>query len=224
MTEDQKKAEQHTDNTHIDAQSILIVAVETALSYVIKNDRVAKSYSTQFERMALRVQFNTYYPSARIIATFDKKGLLLDWEQAYTKSEKAPDMIIYVSMMDLIRILLLGDNKRIRNLRIGGKTELHQDFKAFLISITLPAVLSDWRNLLSMTTGSEVENKTPRPTAKRLVSQIELQRKHMRKLEIRAKGYKNDYLRLKHRHRMLSIAYWVVIVAMAITIFVLAMK
>lgn len=217
MMNDSKDHSPH-EQSSLDAQSVVIVAVETILTYIIKNDRVAKRYAQQFEQMGLRVQFNTYYPSVRILASFDRKGLLLDLEEPYSKSTKKPDMIIYVSVMDLVRILVMGDAKTLKKLRIGGKNDLHQDFKAFLASLALPSVLSDWRNFISNSTGQYTEMKTPRPTAQRLMSQIELQRKQIRKMDIKAKGYRNDYLRLKHRHRMMSIVYWLIIVGLGIWI------
>ncbi|KAA8735455.1 hypothetical protein F4V57_01245 [Acinetobacter qingfengensis] len=204
--------QQDKNSPHL-MQSLIMIFLETSLTFVLKNDRLSRIHAKDFFEHKVSLQFNVYLPSGQFYVSFDQRGVLFDLEKPEGMTQA--DIVITASTIDLIKILFTGNKKSIRRLQLKGHDELHKDFRLLLGSISLSAVISDWRYWLS---SANTQTKPSRYSIQNLTQHIELQRQEITKLQIKVKSYRYDLKRLQRKHKMMTYLYWTIILALIISL------
>lgn len=196
-------------------QSLILIVLETFITFVLKHDRMARTYAKPFIKQHISVQFNTFLPSDMFFVTFTTKGLLFDhFEPQHPK----PTLNIYASSIDLVRILLTGSEGSIHRVQIIGEDHLHEEFRMFLRSISLPALFSDWRNWLNKAESEINESKLPQRSIEPLLKRIETQQTTINQLNLTVKELNHDLNALQKKHKVASRFYLFIIFILFISI------
>lgn len=214
MSESQQ--EQHIDkNNPPFIQSMILIVLETILTFVLKHDRMARTYAKPFIKQHISIQFNTFLPSDVFFATFTTKGLLFDhFEPQHPK----PQITVYASTLDLVRILFTGSEGSIHRVRIMGEEHLHEEFRMFLRSISLPSLFADWKNWLKKIEPEDPEQKFPNRSIEPLLKRIEQQQSSINQLSLSNKELSFDLNQLQRKHKLMSRLYWLIILGLCISI------
>ena len=195
-------------------QSLILIVLETFITFVLKHDRMARTYAKPFIKNHISIQFNTFLPSDMFFVTFTTKGLLFDhFEPQHPK----PTLNIYASSIDLVRILLTGSEGSIHRVQIIGEDHLHEEFRMFLRSISLPALFSDWRNWLKNDEEHSKETKLPQRSIEPLLKRIETQQATINQLNLTVKELTYDLKDLEQKHKFLSRLYIFIIFILCIS-------
>lgn len=214
MSESQQT--QHTDKNNPPLiQSMVLIILETILTFVLKHDRMARTYAKPFIKQHISIQFNTFLPSDVFFATFTTKGLLFDhFEPQHPK----PQITVYASSLDLIRILCTGSEGSIHRVRIMGEDHLHEEFRMFLRSISLPALFADWKNWLKKIEPDDAEQKFPNRSIEPLLKRIEQQQSSINQLSLHNKELSFDLNQLQRKHTFMTRVYCLIILVLCISI------
>ena len=194
-------------------RSIILIVLETIVSFLLKHDRMVRTYAKPFIKMHLSIQFNTFLPSDVFFITFTNKGILFDHAEP---QHPKPAMMIYASSIDLIRILLTGSETSLQRLRMLGEEEMQEEFLLFLRSISLPHVASNFKHWLSK---SEEERKeeSPKRSVEPLLRRIEQQQATIGQLNLKVKEYEYDLKMMTKRNRRNHMIYLFLIVALSLS-------
>lgn len=208
--------EQHANkNNPPFIQSMLLIVLETFLTFVLKHDRMARTYAKPFIKQHISIQFNTFLPSDVFYATFTNKGLLFDhFEPQHPK----PQIMVYASSLDLMRILLTGSEGSIHRVRIMGEDHLHEEFRMFLRSISLPCLFADWKNWLTKSDEDNHEQKFPTRSVEPLLKRIEQQQTTINQLNLQTKELQYDLSTLQGKYKAMHRIYAVIILILCISI------
>lgn len=195
-------------------QSMILIILETFITFVLKHDRMARTYAKPFIKQHISIQFNTFLPSDLFFVTFTSKGVLFDhFEPQHPK----PTLNIYASSIDLIRILLTGSEGSIHRVQIIGEDHLHEEFRMFLRSISLPALFSDWRNWINNAEAQSAEAKFPQRSIEPLLKRIETQQTTINQLNLTVKELNYDLKDLQRKHKLTSRLYIFIIFILCIS-------
>ncbi|OUY07380.1 hypothetical protein [Acinetobacter populi] len=205
-------SQQNKNNPHL-LQSLVLIFLETVLTFVLKHDRIAREHAKPFIKSKICIQFNTFLPSEVFYVTFDQKGLLFDFHQP--QHVEAPQFVISASGLDLFRILLTGSESSIRKIRMTGEEHLHDEFRILLSSLSLPAVTRDWKNWLA---ADDVSTKIPKQSIESLFKRIEQQRSQINQLTIENKSYQFDLKTLQHKYKLMCTIFGLIIFILLVSI------
>lgn len=208
-------SQQDKNNPHL-LQSIVLIILETILTFVLKHNRLARAHAKPLIKLRTTLMFNTYLPHEVFYVTFDPKGIFFDHQlpQNVTK----PDLTISASGIDLIRFFMTGHPSSLNKIRLLDHEELHEPFRLFLNSITLPEILSDWKSWFSL---DEFKTQIPKHSIEPLVKRIDEQRAEIQQLKVRIREYDYDLKSLEHKHKLYSRLYLVIIFALTLCIAVI---
>ena len=208
--------EQHTNNNNPPfVQSIILIVLETFLTFVLKHDRMARRYAKPFIKQHISIQFNTFLPSDVFYATFTNKGLLFDhFEPQHPK----PQIMVYASSLDLLRVLLTGGEGSIHRVRLMGEEDLHEEFRMFLRSISLPTLFADWKNWLKKLEPEDAEHKLPKRSVEPLLKRIEEQQSTINQLNLQTKELQYDLKTLQRKHTTSNVIYSLIIAVLIVSI------
>ncbi|MFU8927369.1 hypothetical protein [Acinetobacter puyangensis] len=205
-------SQQNKNNPHL-LQSLVLIFLETILTFVLKHDRIAREHAKPFIKSKTTIQFNTFLPSEVFYVTFDQKGILFDFHQP--QHIQTPQFIIHASGLDLFRILLTGNETSIHKIRMSGEEHLHDEFRILLSSLSLPAVTRDWKNWLA---SDDFSTKVPKQSIEPLFKRIEQQRSQINQLTIENKSYQFDLKTLEHKYKLMNRIYAVIIFILVVSI------
>ena len=179
-----------------------MVALETLFTFVLKHDRVIAHQANKFVEQNVRVKINSYVPYFDFYVEFNQHGMLFD-----TQSPTQPvDLDVRTTLMDLVKIFILGNKRSIRAMRIEGDITLKDEFRDLALMFSLPKVLSDWKQWLN----EPLENGDLLSSKHRinpLLEKIDLQRAKINSLQVEVKQYKNRMRHLQSKQKRLNVVF-----------------
>ena len=179
-----------------------MVALETLFTFVLKHDRVIAHQANKFVEQNVRVKINSYVPYFDFYVEFNQHGILFD-----TQAPTQPvDLDVRTTLMDLVKIFILGNKRSIRAMRIEGDITLKDEFRDLALMFSLPKVLSDWKQWLN----EPLENGDLLSSKHRinpLLEKIDLQRAKINSLQVEVKQYKNRMLHLQSKQKRLNVVF-----------------
>ena len=166
--------------------TMTLIVLETIFTFILKHDRVVALQAKKFVDQKVALKINSYIPYFDFYVQFTEHGILFD-----TKSpDKAIELDVRTTLMDLVKIFVFGNRKSIKTMRIDGDVVLKDEFRDLVSLFSVPKILSDWKHWLS----EPVEENDIVASKKRiapLLEKIEQQRSKINTLQVEVKQYKN---------------------------------
>ncbi|QOW49871.1 MULTISPECIES: hypothetical protein [unclassified Acinetobacter] len=182
--------------------TMTLIVLETIFTFILKHDRVVALQAKKFVDQKVALKINSYIPYFDFYVQFTEHGILFD-----TKSpDKAIDLDVRTTLMDLVKIFVFGNRKSIKTMRIDGDVVLKDEFRDLVSLFSVPKILSDWKHWLS----EPVEENDIVASKKRiapLLEKIEQQRSKINTLQVEVKQYKNRIKRIERRQKRINIAF-----------------
>ena len=204
MSESQQSKEQ----SHL-LLNILLIVLETVFSFILKNDSVIRLQSKPFVDKKISLRINSYIPYFDFYVQFTDKGVLFDLQAP----DRDIDLEISSTLLDLIKIFIFGNRRSIKTMRIGGDTELKEQFKDLLLYFSLPKLFADWKQWLRQPHEPHQAIASKKRIAP-LLEKIDTQRSQINSLHVELKQYKNRVRRLQQRQRSINIGFGVITVVL----------
>ncbi|MDY6468447.1 hypothetical protein SKM57_07620 [Acinetobacter faecalis] len=203
------ESQQRSNETHLLLNTVLII-LETIFTLVLKHDRVIALQAKKFVENKVSIKINSYIPFFDIYVQFNEHGILFDLKAP----TQAIDLDVRTSLMDLIKIFLLGNKRSIKAMRIDGDVTLKDEFKDLLLLFNAPKILSDWQNWLK----EPIEEQNIETSKKRiapLLDKIDQQRSKINSLQVDIKQHKNRLRRIQKNQKRLNILFITIIVLLS---------
>ena len=182
--------------------TMTLIVLETIFTFILKHDRVVALQAKKFVDQKVALKINSYIPYFDFYVQFTEHGILFD-----TKSpDKAIDLDVRTTLMDLVKIFVFGNRKSIKTMRIDGDVVLKDEFRDLVSLFSVPKILSDWKHWLS----EPVEENDIVASKKRiapLLEKIEQQRSKINTLQVEVKQYKNRIKRIERRQKRINTAF-----------------
>ena len=207
------ESQQRSNETHLLLNTVLII-LETIFTLVLKHDRVIALQAKKFVENKVSIKINSYIPFFDIYVQFNEHGILFDLKAP----TQAVDLDVRTSLMDLIKIFLLGNKRSIKAMRIDGDVTLKDEFKDLLLLFNAPKILSDWQNWLKEPI-DEQNIETSKKRIAPLLDKIDQQRSKINSLQVDIKQHKNRLRRIQKNQKRLNILFITIIVLLS-TLFV----
>ena len=203
------ESQQRSNETHLLLNTVLII-LETIFTLVLKHDRVIALQAKKFVENKVSIKINSYIPFFDIYVQFNEHGILFDLKAP----TQAVDLDVRTSLMDLIKIFLLGNKRSIKAMRIDGDVTLKDEFKDLLLLFNAPKILSDWQNWLKEPI-DEQNIETSKKRIAPLLEKIDLQRSKINSLQVDIKQHKNRLRRIQRNQKRLNILFITIIVLLS---------
>ena len=204
MSDTQQKPNQ--SNPHVLLTMTLIV-LETVFSFILKHDRVVALQAKKFVDEKIAVKINSYIPYFDFYVQFTENGMLFDDKAP----EKAVDLDIRTTLMDLIKIFVFGNRRSIKAMRIDGDIVLKDEFRDLLSLFSLPKVLADWKHWLTEPADDQDITSSKKRIAP-LLEKIDQQRSKINTLQVEVKQYKNRIKRIERRQKRINAVFSIITV------------
>jgi len=182
--------------------NIVMIMLETIYSFVLKHDRVVRLQAKKFVEQQMTIKVNSYIPYFDFYIQFTERGILFDLQAP----EKPVDLSVSSTLLDLLQIFIFANRRSIKRMRLEGDTDVKDQFRDLVIHLTIPKLLSDWKQWL---THPDDDNET-RASKKRiapLLEKIDQQRSKINTLQVEVKQYQNRIKRIKQQQRRTNIAF-----------------
>ncbi len=189
------ESQQRSNETHLLLNTVLII-LETIFTLVLKHDRVIALQAKKFVENKVSIKINSYIPFFDIYVQFNEHGILFDLKAP----TQAVDLDVRTSLMDLIKIFLLGNKRSIKAMRIDGDVTLKDEFKDLLLLFNAPKILSDWQNWLKEPI-DEQNIETSKKRIAPLLDKIDQQRSKINSLQVDIKQHKNRLRRIQKKSK-----------------------
>ena len=203
------ESQQRSNETHLLLNTVLII-LETIFTLVLKHDRVIALQAKKFVENKVSIKINSYIPFFDIYVQFNEHGILFDLKAP----TQAVDLDVRTSLMDLIKIFLLGNKRSIKAMRIDGDVTLKDEFKDLLLLFNAPKILSDWQNWLKEPV-AEQDIEASKKRIAPLLEKIDLQRSKINSLQVDIKQHKNRLRRIQRNQKRLNILFITIIVLLS---------
>ncbi|MDY6485996.1 hypothetical protein SKM51_02025 [Acinetobacter faecalis] len=203
------ESQQRSNETHLLLNTVLII-LETIFTLVLKHDRVIALQAKKFVENKVSIKINSYIPFFDIYVQFNEHGILFDLKAP----AQAVDLDVRTSLMDLIKIFLLGNKRSIKAMRIDGDVTLKDEFKDLLLLFNAPKILSDWKNWLKEPI-DEQNIETSKKRIAPLLDKIDQQRSKINSLQVDIKQHKNRLRRIQKNQKRLNILFITIIVLLS---------
>ncbi len=203
------ESQQRSNETHLLLNTVLII-LETIFTLVLKHDRVIALQAKKFVENKVSIKINSYIPFFDIYVQFNEHGILFDLKAP----TQAVDLDVRTSLMDLIKIFLLGNKRSIKAMRIDGDVTLKDEFKDLLLLFNAPKILSDWKNWLKEPI-DEQNIETSKKRIAPLLDKIDQQRSKINSLQVDIKQHKNRLRRIQKNQKRLNILFITIIVLLS---------
>ena len=203
-------AQQRKDQTHLLLTMTLIV-LETVFSFILKHDRVVALQAKKFVDQKIAIKINSYIPYFDFYVQFSDHGILFD-EKA---PEKAVDLDVRTTLMDLIKIFIFGNRRSIKGMRIDGDIVLKDEFRDLLSLFSVPKLLSDWKHWLSEAPSDNDITASKKRIAP-LLEKIDQQRSKINTLQVEVKQYKNRIKRIERRQKRINLIFTMITVLLIV--------
>ena len=203
------ESQQRSNETHLLLNTVLII-LETIFTLVLKHDRVIALQAKKFVENKVSIKINSYIPFFDIYVQFNEHGILFDLKAP----AQAIDLDVRTSLIDLIKIFLLGNKRSIKAMKIDGDVTLKDEFKDLLLLFNAPKILSDWQNWLKEPV-AEKNIETSKKRIAPLLEKIDLQRSKINSLQVDIKQHKNRLRRIQRNQKRLNILFITIIVLLS---------
>ena len=203
------ESQQRSNETHLLLNTVLII-LETIFTLVLKHDRVISLQAKKFVENRVSIKINSYIPFFDIYVQFNEHGILFDLKAP----AQAVDLDVRTSLIDLIKIFLLGNKRSIKAMKIDGDVTLKDEFKDLLLLFNAPKILSDWQNWLKEPV-AEQNIETSKKRIAPLLEKIDLQRSKINSLQVDIKQHKNRLRRIQRNQKRLNILFITIIVLLS---------
>ncbi len=203
------ESQQRSNETHLLLNTVLII-LETIFTLVLKHDRVISLQAKKFVENKVSIKINSYIPFFDIYVQFNEHGILFDLKAP----AQAVDLDVRTSLMDLIKIFLLGNKRSIKAMKIDGDVTLKDEFKDLLLLFNAPKILSDWQNWLKEPVAEQNIEASKKRIAP-LLEKIDLQRSKINSLQVDIKQHKNRLRRIQRNQKRLNILFITIIVLLS---------
>ena len=190
--------------------TMTLIVLETIFTFILKHDRVVALQAKKFIDEKIAIKINSYIPYFDIYVQFTEKGILFDDKAP----EKAVDLDIRTTLMDLIKIFVFGNRRSIKTMRIDGDIVLKDEFRDLLSLFSVPKVLGDWKQWLNEP-ASENEITASKKRIAPLLDKIDQQRSKINTLQVEAKQYKNRIKRIERRQKRINIIFTIITVLLS---------
>lgn len=200
-------SQQKQNEPHLLLNTVLIT-LETVFTLVLKHDQVIGLQAKKFIDQKVSIKINSYIPFFSFYIHFNQHGILFD---ADLPTDAKIDLDVRTSFSDLLKIIMLGNAKSIRAMRIDGDTVLQDEFRDLLLLFSVPKILADWKQWFKSPISAqnlETSNKRIAP----LLDKIDVQRSKINALKVEVKQYKNRVRHLKRQQKQLNYFFCSVIV------------
>ena len=182
--------------------TMTLIVLETIFTFILKHDRVVALQAKKFVDQKIALKINSYIPYFDFYVQFSEHGILFD-----TKSpDKAIDLDVRTTLMDLIKIFVFGNRKSIKKMRIDGDLVLKDEFRDLVTLFSVPKILADWKQWLSEPT-DETDVIASKKRIAPLLEKIDQQRSKINTLQVEVKQYKNRIKRIERRQKRINIAF-----------------
>lgn len=174
-------------------QNVLLMGLETGFSWLIYHDPLLKNQVQKFVEQKTVIKINNYLPLFDVYIQFTPQGVLFD---ATAPVEQKIDLEVRVTPILLFKILILGEARALRQLRIKGDVELKDQFHDLLLLCTLPKMIADVpRWLFSGNTQHSEKQNFSQSRITPMLETLAKQRDEIRKLKATIKS--NEYRQQK---------------------------
>ncbi len=187
--------------------TMILIVLETAFTFILKHDRVVALQAKKFVEEKIAIKINSYIPYFDIYLQFTENGILFD----HKAGEKAVDLDVRTTLMDLIKIFVFGNRRSIKAMRIDGDTVLKDEFRDLLSLFSLPKVLADWKNWLTQPSNEQDVIASKKRIAP-LLEKIDQQRSKINTLQVEVKQYKNRIKRIERRQKRINTVFTLITV------------
>lgn len=202
----QSKDHQQKDQTHLLLTMSLII-LETIFSFILKHDRVVALQAKKFVDQNIAIKINSYIPYFDFYVQFTERGILFDDKAP----EKAVDLDVRTTLMDLIKIFVFGNRRSIKGMRIDGDLVLKDEFRDLLSLFSFPKLMGDWKQWLTQPDDEQNITASKKRIAP-LLEKIDQQRSKINTLQVEVKQYKNRIKRMERRQKRINIIFTVITV------------
>lgn len=199
------RSQQKQNDSHLLLNTILII-LETVFTLVLKHDRVIAIQAKKFVENQITIKINSYIPFFDIYVQFTEQGILFD----SIAPQKTIDLDIRTTLVDLLKIFLIGNSKSIRAMRIDGDRVLQDEFRDLLSLFSVIKILSDWQLWLQQPVNDE-SIETSKKRIAPLLDKINYQRTQINELYVEVKQYKNRIKRIQRRQKVVNFIFVAVI-------------
>ncbi len=182
--------------------TMTLIVLETIFTFILKHDRVVALQAKKFVDQKIALKINSYIPYFDFYVQFSEHGILFD-----TKSpDKAIDLDVRTTLMDLVKIFVFGNRKSIKKMRIDGDLVLKDEFRDLVTLFSVPKILADWKQWLSEP-ADETDVIASKKRIAPLLEKIDQQRSKINTLQVEVKQYKNRIKRIERRQKRINIAF-----------------
>ena len=202
------ESQQRQNESHLLLTMVMIV-LETIFSFILKYDRVVALQAKKFVDQKIAVKINSYIPYFDFYVQFSEHGILFDLKAP----EKAVELDVRTTLLDLIKIFVFGNRRSIRAMRIEGDPTLKDEFRDLLTLFALPKLLADWKQWL-YEPRDESEVVTSRNRLAPLLDKIDQQRSKINTLQVEVKQYENRIRRMQRRQKQINIIFGLITVGL----------
>jgi hypothetical protein len=181
---------------------VSLVALETLFTFILQHDRVLALQAQKFVDNNVRLKINSYVPYFDFYVEFNQNGILFD-----TQPPSQPvDLDIRTTLMDLVKIFVMGNKRSIRAMRIEGDVTLKDEFRDLALMFSLPKVLSDWKQWFNEPLANgDLPSSKHRINA--LFEKIDQQRSKINSLQVEVKQYKNRIRHIQRKQKRLNFIF-----------------
>jgi hypothetical protein len=191
--------------------TMVMIVLETIFTLILKHDRVIGLQAKKFIDQKVAIKINSYLPYFDFYIQFTEHGILFD-----TKApEKAVDLDIRTTLMDLIKVFVFANRRSLKKMRIDGDLTLKDEFRDLALFFSFPKVLSDWKQWLNEPTDEQDVIASKKRIAP-LLEKIDLQRSRINSLEVEVKQYKNRIRRIQQKQKRINISFIVTAVLLIV--------
>lgn len=194
-------AQQRPTESHL-LLDICMIVLETIYSFVLKHDRVVRVQAKKFVDQQIVIKINSYIPYFDFYVQFTNKGILFDVQAP----EKAVDLTLSSTLMDLIQAFILGNRRSMHKMRIEGENVLKDELRDLVLHFSAPKLLSDWKQWLT-NSDDDAQTTASKKRISPLLEKIDQQRSKINTLQVEVKQYQNRIRRIEQRQKRINITF-----------------
>ena len=181
--------------------NIVMIILETIYSFVLKHDRVVRLQAKKFVGQQITIKMNSYIPYFDFYVQFTDRGILFDLQPP----EKAIDLSVSSTLIDFIQIFVFANRRSMKKMRLEGDNLLKEQFRDLVVHLTVPKLLSDWKQWLT-NPDDDSQTKASKKRIAPLLEKIDQQRSKINTLQVEVKQYQNRVKRLQLNQQRLYTA------------------
>ncbi|WP_089605033.1 hypothetical protein [Acinetobacter piscicola] len=185
--------------------NIVMIILETIYSFVLKHDRVVRLQAKTFVTQQMTIKVNSYIPYFDFYIQFTDRGILFNLQPF----EKEADLIASSTLLDLIQIFVFANRRSMKKMRLEGNAELKDQFRDLVVHLTVPKLLSDWKQWLTHPDNDQ-ETRASKKRIAPLLEKIDQQRSKINTLQVEVKQYQNRIKRMKQNQKRMNTAFGLV--------------